>query len=218
MAGISFDHKGPNVVLTEGKNDCHVILALCQAHDIPESFGFFECGSDEKAIRKMSALVSGSEKPERIGIVLDADNPNLAGKWQSLKDKLSKAGYSVPGNPDPKGTIVEAEDKPKIGIWLMPNNQLDGKLEDFCAELANQDALNYARECVATAKERSFTTFKSEHKSKADIHTYLAWQDEPGNPLGLAITATALDAKHPLAKDLANFLEKLFDGAELISK
>jgi len=36
-------------------------------------------------------------------------------------------------------------------------------------------------------------TFIPNHKSKAVIHTYLAWQNEPGMPLGQAITARALN-------------------------
>lgn len=55
-------------------------------------------------------------------------------------------------------------------------------------ELAQPDSLNWACNCVDAARQQNFASFKKVHHSKAVIHTYLAWQDEPGNPLGQAIT------------------------------
>ncbi len=207
---ITFKHKGPKVLLTEGKNDCHVILSLCSFHDIPENFGFFDCGSDDLVLKKMSALIAGSEEMDTIGIILDADNPNLNSKWESVKNRLSKEGYSLPDKPDPTGTILFMEDKPKIGIWLMPNNNIDGMLEDFCRELASHDAINFAEQCVLNAQDNNFSTFIGNHQSKAVIHTYLAWQNEPGMPLGQAITAKALDPEQKIAVIFINFLKSLF--------
>ncbi len=45
------------VLLVEGSNDCHVVLALCQAHGVPKNFGVYECGSDESVIKRLNALV-----------------------------------------------------------------------------------------------------------------------------------------------------------------
>jgi hypothetical protein len=210
MSSLNLKYTGPKVVLTEGKNDCHVILALCLAHDVPESFGFYDCGSDDLVLKRLSALLAGSEKLQTICVVLDADNPNLGAKWVSIKDRLAKEGYSVPERPNPDGTFLEAYDKPKIGVWLMPDNNIDGMLEDFCHQLAGDDAIGFAKSCVRTAKEKTFTSFIDNHESKAIIHTYLAWQNEPGMPLGQAITAKALDAGKPLAQKFAQFLNSLF--------
>lgn len=212
MSAFKFKDSGPKVVLTEGKNDCHVILALCLAHNVPKSFGFYDCGSDDLVLKRLSALLAltGSEKLQTICVVLDADNPNLGAKWDSIKDRLAKEGYSVPERPNSDGTFLDADDKPKIGVWLMPDNNIDGMLEDFCHQLAGEDAIGFAKSCVKTAKEKSFTSFIDNHESKAIIHTYLAWQNEPGMPLGQAITAKSLDAGKPLAQKFAQFLNSLF--------
>lgn len=210
MSACNFKDTGPKLVIAEGDKDCHVIRALCNAHDIPKSFGFYACGSDDLVLKKMSTLLAGSEKLETICVVLDADNPNLGAKWDSIKGRLAKEGYSVPDRPNLDGTFLEAEDKPKIGVWLMPDNNIDGMLEDFCHQLAGEDAIDFAKSCVKTAKEKSFTSFIDNHESKAIIHTYLAWQNEPGMPLGLAITAKALDRDKPLAQKFAKFLHSLF--------
>ena len=76
--------------------------------------------------------------------------------------------------PDPGGTIIEgSSSEPKLGFWLMPNNQVSGMLEDFCAELAEPESLSFAQECVEQAQINNLSTFKEVHRSKAIIHTAL---------------------------------------------
>ncbi len=35
-------HEGKKVLLVKGKNDCHVVLALCKYFKLPKTFGIFE--------------------------------------------------------------------------------------------------------------------------------------------------------------------------------
>ncbi len=204
-------HDGPRVLLVEGTNDCHLIWSLCVHYDVPkEIFGLYVCGSDKKVLQRLSALIAGSQEMLNIGVVLDADNPNLAGKWNSISDRLVNEGYNVPTTPIKDGTILTQEGKPTVGVWLMPDNDLDGMLEDFCARLAPPEAMQFAKHCASEAKNLGFSTYGNTHYSKATIHTFLAWQDEPGMPLGQAVTAKALDAKQPIAIQFSNFLRTLF--------
>ncbi|MDF5728276.1 MAG: hypothetical protein PUP92_09620 [Rhizonema sp. PD38] len=169
------------VLLVEGIDDCHVVMALCAAHQVPEIFGLYECNGDKNVLKRLNALIVRPNHPQVIGVILDADSPTLEGRWESIKGKLSHYSYKFPNTPDIDGTIIESiADKPRLGFWLMPNNQDSGKLEDFCAELAEPSSLAFARECVEEAQAKEATTFKTIDFSKALIHTYLAWQDEPG--------------------------------------
>lgn len=199
------------VLLVEGINDCHVVMALCEAHGVPETFGIYQCGSDDGVLKRLNALIIRPNPPEVIGIILDADKPSVEGRWESIKGKLRHYSYVFPNIPDVNGTVIEGiTDQPKLGFWLMPNNQDSGMLEDFCAELAQPVSLAFARECVEQAQERNVTTFKEVHRSKAVIHTYLAWQDEPGYPLGKAITSQALYPDTDVAVRFTNWLRRLF--------
>lgn len=199
------------VLLVEGINDCHVVMALCKAHDIPEGFGIYQCGQDKKVLQRLNALIVRPDPPKVIGVMLDADNPSLFGRWDSIRGKLSHYTYEFPKVPDASGTIVKGtSDEPELGFWLMPNNQVSGMLEDFCAELAEPSSLSFARDCVAQALERKVTTFKEVHYSKAVIHTYLAWQDEPGSPLGRAITKQSLRPHTEVALAFKDWLTRLF--------
>lgn len=210
---VKFKHDGPRVLLVEGKNDCHLISSLCRHYDVPQSFGLHDCGSDEYALKTLSALIAGAEPKEAIGIVLDADNPNLQGKWHAVRDRLMARGYEISEEPHPDGTMAKAEGQPTVGVWLMPDNKVDGMLEDFCRQLATPAAIEFAEQCVKQANESGHSTHKDAHLAKATIHTYLAWQDEPGMPMGQAVSAKALDANQPIAQRFHQFLRALFCAA-----
>jgi len=211
MASVKMDDdEGPCVLLTEGTNDCHVIAALCKFHDIQEGrFGFYECGSDEQVLKKANALLQASDPKEAIGIVMDAD-VNLLGRWKSIQAKLSKYSYDFTDAPAQKGSILKCEGMPTLGIWVMPNNQDVGMLEDFCATLIDPAHLKVAQQVVRDVEDTNVSSFKGVHRSKADIHTYLAWQDEPGRPLGQSITSKVLKADKETAKVFIAWLNKLF--------
>jgi hypothetical protein len=161
------------VLLVEGDNDCHVVMALCAAHAVPETFGIYQCGSDIGVLKRLNALIVRPNPPQVIGVMLDADNPSLAGRWNSIRGKLRHYSYTFPTTPQVNGTVVESGlDEPKLGFWLMPNNQDSGMLEDFCAALAEPASLAFAQERVEQASRKNLTSFKAVHRSKAIIHTY----------------------------------------------
>jgi hypothetical protein len=204
-------YEGDSVLLVEGANDCHVTLALCKKHHIDETFGIYECGSDDKALKRMNALIASPNRPKTIGLLLDADRPNLAGRWASVQQKLLRHKIQLPPVPALSGTIVAASDGlPRLGVWLMPNNVIDGMLEDFCKEMIDSEAAATVEQCLTIAEQSGHTSFKQVHRSKAFVHTYLAWQDEPGRPLGQAITASVLSGDTPTANNFVQWLAELF--------
>ncbi len=62
-----------------------------------------------------------------------------------------------------------------------------------------------------SARQKGVTTFKEGRHSKALIHTYLAWQEEPGKPLGQAVTSHALRPQTEIARIFVNWLNRLFN-------
>ena len=94
----------------------------------------------------------------------------------------------------------------------MPNNQFPGMLEDFIQFLVPAGDPLWARaaDCLERIPEQD-QRFPKEHQGKAHIHTWLAWQEEPGTPLGLAITKRYLDADAPHAQQLMGWIRRLFD-------
>ncbi len=205
-------YEGKHVLLIEGNDDCHVILALCQFFQIPETFGLYQCGGYTELLKRLNALILQADGPEIIGIVVDADSPDIISRWRQIKQKPELKTYPFPDEPTPNGIIVTGQKgKPRLGIWLMPDNTNPGMLEDFLIELAPQDGIEAARNCVANAQGKKLTSFKETHRSKAVIHTYLAWQDEPGKPLGQAVTAQVLRPHTQTAKAFIDWLMRLFN-------
>ena len=97
------------------------------------------------------------------------------------------------------------------GVWIMPDNKANGILEDFLRFLAPQESelFQHAESSVKDIppEERRFA---STADAKALIHTWLAWQKEPGKPLGTAITAHFLDPNVPQVDQLVDWLNRLF--------
>ena len=131
---------------------------------------------------------------ESIGVVIDADDAAAASRWQSIRAMLRNIGYAhVDSDPDLKGTVVHADGLPAVGVWIMPDNSLGGALEDFVARLIPSGDMLWpkAQNCVASIEPeaRLFT-----NESKAVMHTWLAWQQEPGVLMGSALKRQYLDA------------------------
>ncbi|MDS4069290.1 MAG: DUF3226 domain-containing protein [Candidatus Competibacter sp.] len=205
-------HQGKRVLLVEGNDDCHVILALCQFFQIPETFGLYQNGGYTELLKRLNALILQADGPEIIGIVIDADSRDVMSRWRQIKEKPELKAYPFPDAPTPDGTIVSGQKgKPRLGVWLMPDNKNPGMLEDFLVDFAPQDGIEAARSCIANAQTKQLTSFKEAHLSKAVIHTYLAWQDEPGKPLGQAVTAQVLQPHTQTAKAFIDWLKRLFN-------
>lgn len=209
----------PQQLLVEGKNDRHVIWALCQQYQLPETFSVEV--PQEEGTEGVEALLNGlperlkAENLRTLGIVVDADR-NLSGRWQSLKDKLSSIGYrDIPQSPPPEGWVCAPSDPylPRVGVWLMPNNQLSGMLEDFVAYLIpDGDILLPKAEAILQEIERAkLERYALVHHPKALIHTWLAWQKTPAMPMGQAITAQVLSCRGPIALIFIEWLKHLFE-------
>ncbi len=201
------------LLLVEGKDDEHVFYSLLKHYKIPELFKIEKNEGVERLLEIFEVVLILPET-ERLGIVVDADT-NLEARWQQISNILKNADYNtIPSDPNGEGTILQEEGCPRIGIWLMPNNKIPGMLEDFVSFLRPLDDVLWPIVEDAIQRVRAIDEelrFRDVYESKARIHTWLAWQREPGKPMGQAITARYLDADAPHAQDFISWLRKLFD-------
>ena len=113
----------------------------------------------------------------------------------------------------PTGTLVEGvEGKPRVGVWLMPNNCLEvgGELEDFVQKMipAGDPVLPLARKYIDDIP-CAVGKFANPKLNKAVIHAWLAARKKPGL-IGLAITNEDLDITGDLCKSFIDWIERLF--------
>lgn len=204
---------GKKILLVEGIDDEHVIKHLCGKRGVGKLDEIKPQGDVTRLLENFPVRLKESDV-EALGVIIDADT-NLAARWQSLRDRLTKAGYqNVPDLPIPTGTILNAPADsllPRVGVWIMPDNQTRGILEDFLRFLvpAGSHLFEHVESSVAGIPEgeRRFTQLA---EPKAIIHTWLAWQKEPGKPLGTAITAEFLDPTVAQVDVLVGWLQRLF--------
>lgn len=198
-------------LIVEGENDKHVIWALCNQHDVEEMFSVEPSGGVTELIKSIPVWLK-TPQLKALGIVLDADQ-NLEERWQSVKNKLEIEGYELlPDIPNPQGTIIVNSEKPKVGIWIMPNNQLPGLLENFVAQLIPSDdsLARKTEDVLQEIEQEDINKYPPVRRPKAFIHTWLAWQESPGRPMGQAITAHCFEYDAPLANSFVEWLRNLF--------
>jgi hypothetical protein len=204
------------VLLVEGHDDAAVCNVLRRAHGIAEPAFEIKAHSGVDALLRAFSLALEDAAYGRVGTVVDADVDSAA-RWRSIRSSLTALGYErVPEEPDPDGTVVAgpAEDRPLAGVWIMPDNRLPGILEDFVRFLVPEgdDLIARAEVSVDDIPPES-RRFPDARRSKAVIHTWLAWQEEPGKPMGQALTARYLDADREHGRRLAGWCRRLFlDG------
>ena len=95
----------------------------------------------------------------------------------------------------------------------MPDNQLPGMLEDFvkCCIPDNDKLLPKAELVLQEIEQASLNPYTLLHRPKALIHTWLAWQEKPGMPMGQAITARGLHHDSAPAITFVEWLKRLFN-------
>ncbi len=144
-----------------------------------------------------------------LGILLDSDT-DAAAKFQSLRDILSE--FELPPRLPVDG-LIHNTSRLRIGIWIMPDNQNNGNLETLLQNLIPDGAVplwEHARLATAAAKQLG-ADYREVDQSKAELHTWLAWQDPPGRPYGTAIEARMLEVPNNKATTFAKWLNDLFD-------
>ena len=199
------------LLVVEGLDDKHVFWALLARHRFQPQFSIRDEGGFEALHAHLSIHLKPGTDLEKLGVVVDADADNQA-RWLEIKRTLERAGYNgIPDTPDPVGTVIDHVDLPRVGVWIMPNNTLPGMLEDYLCYLVPEGDTFFerARRCVdeIPVEERLFI---AAHFTKALIHTWLAWQDDPGTPFGQAITKRYFDADGPRVQALLDWLTRLF--------
>jgi hypothetical protein len=198
-------------LLLEGNDDQHVIWALCEKYSITESFDVIDCEGITKLIDQIPIRFKQSNI-ETVGIIIDAD-ANLKNRWTSLKSTLELLGFVLPIEIPIEGLISKNNDV-TIGVWIMPNNNLNGMLEDFISFLVpkNDKLLPIITSTLNDIEAKKLNSYPLIHKSKAIIHTWLSWQEDPGTPMGLSITKRYLNTNVQTCDKLMNWLNNLFNA------
>lgn len=209
------------LLIVEGKHDASVFGELLKKHELvvakeengqKKEIVIKEQGGFENLKKNLGQIIKVADNS--LAIVVDADDKDIDDRWRSLTDRLKKAGYSaknIPSAPLAEGTKIEDDELPTIGIWIMPDNSSAGKIETFLKKIVADDKSDLWQFAEETIKKLPQTLFKAKDKEKAHIHTYLAWQKDPGISMGTAIQTKCFLHDKPEAKIFVAWIKKVFD-------
>lgn len=202
-------------LLVEGNDDRDVLSELRDQSGISRDwFQINVAGSKSELDQRFVEELLANDR-QVIGIVRDADE-NINTSWQSVKDRIERTelGYIVPNTLSSTGIIIEppSEYLPRLGVWLMPNNQIEGELEDFVRAciVADDSLIPYADDVLSQIELADIHRYKGK-RSKAFLYTWLAWQKEPGIDMRKNFKQGVLSANSPIAQTFVDWLNRLFN-------
>lgn len=212
VEGVDGEHVIRHVLIHHGVNYVHAPLApslpLIQRFE----------GGKSSVLSDFERLVRASTG-RSVGFVLDADT-SVRGTWDSVKARLRRVGVEPPAEIPADGFVGHsAEYRVRVGVWLMPDNQQEGArgegtLERFLEALVREadPLLPYAREATRQAKAEHGARYGDVDVRKAELHAWLAWQEEPGVSYGTAIKARYFRHDTPVAESFVAWFRRVFEG------
>ena len=208
----------PKKLLVEGETDKKVIPYLMEANgvpwpDPPSSPVFIEaCGSVDGILKpEVIAAELRATELEALGVVVDADG-DAAARWDQLRTWCGGEFAELPDQIPADGLEIVHTGLPRFGIWIMPDNRFTGMLEDFLVQLIPDDSrvlYELAQSCAGESR-RQGAPFRDVHERKAELLTWLAWQDPPGLRLHEAVKGPVLDPTRPESRPFVNWFRRLF--------
>lgn len=172
-------------------------------------------GGDSRLLESIPARLVTSEL-ECLAIILDADEKGPEARWDSVRQRLIDEGYEnnlLPKDLAVTGTVIDLPSRKgrtpiRFAVWIMPDNQSTGMLEDFVAGMIDEsDAMLSRVDGFLASIRAEQRRYSDAHAAKARLHTWLAVSERPGRPMGQAIKADSrLNANH---SSVAPFLDWL---------
>ena len=198
----------PKVLLVEGTSDHHAVKHIYRRQSQTPNFKIINKESVNSLLESIraEARVPGLEV---LGILVDADD-DLSSRWQEITKAFQSIRIDLPANPDPSGTIIEG--KPRIGVWVMPDNKSVGELEGFInTMIPSSDQVWPLSEGYIDSIPNEERKFADTDKKilKAKVHAWLAARKFPGL-IGVAVREGDLSVDGQACKDFVNWLQRLY--------
>lgn len=170
---------------------------------------------------KASLIKQTTASKARVGVVLDADYPQFAGGYGStvagINGVLSGLSWNPltrrPGNQGHASTNAKYPGV-QCGVWITPDNATDGYIEHMLlAEHVGAESarIQYAKGACAAAlgSGHGFPT-QAHHVTKAELGTWLAWQDAPRMSFAIALERSLFDTTKPTFVSLVGWLRWMY--------
>ena len=207
----------PRVLLVEGQDELRVLPELLELAGIS-----WPKDNEPVCIKQLEGvenlLAAGvievelkATGLEALGILVDADGDPSA-RWKQVRGRLAPSYQNFPEQLERDGAVHVSNGTPRVGVWVMPDNVRAGMLETMLLGLrGDEDDELQGHVCEATGRARDFgARYRDAHRAKAELHTWLAWQDPPGLQMHMGVKAGLLKPASPLTDGFVRWFRKLF--------
>ncbi|HKV38229.1 MAG TPA: DUF3226 domain-containing protein [Blastocatellia bacterium] len=211
----------PNLLIVEGDDDKFSVAELMGAHvpwpqDKNLAPVWIEIGKSVGEILKDGYLSATLKRSgvRTVGVMLDADD-KPAGRYGSIRGQCAGMFPNLPAQLPAAGLIIDnadSDDPKRFGAWIMPDNSSEGSLETFLRYLipdGSEPLWKHATESVDAARAMG-AGCRDSHIGKANLYTWLAWQDPPGQSPGRALTKKILNPCSPSAASFVAWFRNLY--------
>lgn len=210
MADFEWPKSPARLLLVEGPTDKQVVRNLRKRFRGKRSIPTFEIRETGGVDNLLSVIEAEIDVPGRraLGILVDA-NDTPADRWNAVTERVRRVRPDMkPGNPVREGTIIGGS--PDVGIWLWPDNQSEGELEDFVAGMIpNDDPVWPLSRKYIDGIPKHCRKFAEKKTTRAQVHAWLATRETPGF-IGSVVGEDDLEVDGALVTRFANWLRKLF--------
>ena len=216
-----------NILLVEGESDRGFFEQVCKLLHlnitikvaIPKDFQGNARNTKQGVLislqRLLNDILDENAETKLLAIVIDADYKNKHGLgFEATLNQVEKiaADYDFSLNQSKDNGLIfnHIDGNAKFGLWIMPNNQDNGELEDFvksCIKHDEHTLFNHAVEIVEQLPEKRFDITDN---SKAEIATWLAWQKKPSHGIYISLKDSLLDENNALFEQLKNWLNHIY--------
>ena len=174
---------------------------------------FIHIGNGAEEILKDGVIALYLKGPvvKTLGIMLDADT-KPKGRYQSIRHRCVQFFPKMPPDLPSDGLVIENDKQQRLGVWIMPDNASDGGLETFLKHLVPDPkgaTWKHAEESVSTARKLGCSCADC-HIEKANLYTWLAWQEPPGQSPGVSLTKKILDPQSTSAATFVAWFKRLY--------
>lgn len=213
------------LLLVEGEADRAFFELLCGSQTIlagvkvapPVEVGGRK--NTKQGVLKLLATLIGDLNDGRLqalAMVVDADRVADGGGFANTVSQITREvaaqGYDTPPVALAAGGLLYKHNDglPDLGVWVMPDNGSDGMLEDWIKQTVSPAESVLLAQAQITVASLAVKKFKTTRLSKAEVATWLAWQDKPGEGLYYTVEGKLLDSTAPLYIGLVEWLKIVF--------
>jgi len=190
------------VIAVEGQDEVYFFDALLRNIKITD-VEVREVGGKDQFRNKLPALVRmrGFPNVEVLAVIRDA-NGHANKAFGNIKGLLGKQGLKPPNQ---MGKFSDS--KPKVGIFIMPNNSDPGMLEDLCLKTVEN---HVAMRCIKIFSDcTSELENPPKNEAKAKVQVFLAAMPKIANCVGIGAQKGYWDLNSDDLSDLKSFIGNL---------